>query len=97
MPFLISAGCWRLLWIVGLSSSLCSQPLVFYGASLRVQHCEFSSLPHPSSPGQVQHSTPISDVSVILLFAVYDFQFAEGGRFSLPRGCTGVFSRGGVG
>jgi hypothetical protein len=46
-------------------------------------------LSHPHSPGQVQHSTPTSSVSVRLPFSVW-----LGGGFCLPRGSAGIFSWG---
>jgi hypothetical protein len=56
--------------------------------SLRAQHWEFSSLPHPHSP--------TSAVSVRLYFAVYTFQFCWGGLVCpgaaldyVPRGWIG--------
>jgi hypothetical protein len=45
-------------------------------------HWEFSSLPHPCSPGQVQCSTSTSAVSVRLRFDVCIFQFCWGDSVS---------------
>jgi hypothetical protein len=44
-------------------------------SSLRIQHCDFGSLPHPHSPGKVQHTTPTSSICVRLKFTFYVFQF----------------------
>jgi hypothetical protein len=54
--------------------------------SLKVQHWEFSILPHPHSLGQVQCSTPTSTVGVRLQFPVYDFEFCWAGGGSVCPG-----------
>jgi hypothetical protein len=74
-------------WLI--ASPLLSAFVSFH--SLRIQHWEFSSLPHPL--GQVQCSIPTSTVGVSLQFAVYVF-FVWLGGFSLHRGCTGLCSLG---
>jgi hypothetical protein len=66
----------------------CSTPLSAFVALPTFLYWEFSSLPHPHSLGQVQHSTPTSSVSARLQFTVYAFQLCWG-RFSLHRGCAG--------
>jgi hypothetical protein len=97
--------CWVLLalWEVGLSPHSHSQPFLFYGTSvprvgflappLTAQQWEISSLPHPHSPGQVQHSIPPQMVVVDYSSLFMAFSFAGGGRFSLLRGCTRLFSQ----
>jgi hypothetical protein len=52
--------------------------------SLRVLYWEFSSLPHPHSPGQVLSSTPTSAIGVRLQFTVYAFQACWGGGSVCP-------------
>jgi hypothetical protein len=68
----------------------------FLALPLTIQQWEISSLLHPCSPGRVQRFTPTSDVSIRLQITIYGFQFCWEG-FSLPRGCAGLFSWGGVG
>jgi hypothetical protein len=69
-------------------------PLSAFDALPMVVHCKFGSLPHPCSLVQVQHSTPLLlfllDYSSLFIFSV----LLGEGRFSLPRGCTELFSGG---
>jgi hypothetical protein len=91
MPLPISAGCWCLLQEVGLSACLRSQPLLFYGWSLRFCYWELSSLSTPDSSAvrdwlfapppfsRVGSTFHAPQVGVRLQFAVYGFQFFWGG------------------
>jgi hypothetical protein len=84
--------CWVLVallggWIVSLLL------LSAFAALPALVHWEFGFLPHLHSLGQVQHFTPNSllVLGYSLLFMFFSFAW---GRFSLTRGCVGLFSQG---
>jgi hypothetical protein len=70
---------------VGLSPHPCSQPLLLYPHSFTKRSSLSVQLLAPTcSPGQGQHSTPTSAVSVRLQFTVYAFQFCWKGDSIFP-------------
>jgi hypothetical protein len=68
------------LWSVTESSVLRAW---FLAPSLTVEQWEIISLPHLHSLGQVQHSTPMSNVGVRLQFTLYSFQLWWGVQSAL--------------
>jgi hypothetical protein len=88
---------WVLIAPLGVWLFTPLHPMSAFAALPMLVHWAFGSLPHLCSPGQVQHSTPISAVGVRLQFAVYVFQvfFLRGKVFQPAQGLHWIMFSGG--